>query len=84
MDVNYISDFNVLNDQYLINLKKYIKMNENMHNYLLDNMNINFLLILFTISCVFSLVFSNKRHTGYLQIQNAEPVNAESIHIQKV
>ena len=85
MDVNYISDFNLLNEQYLINLKKYIILNENMHNYLLYNTNMNFLLILFTMSCLCSLVYSNKRQRGgYLHIQDAQPVNAELIHIQKV
>jgi hypothetical protein len=70
------------NDLYAIqNFQNYYIIDEEKFDYIINNINYNYLLILFTMTCVCSLISSiNKSNDGYLRIQNAQPVQAEIIN----
>ncbi len=65
----------------LYNIQNYYIIDEEKFDYIINNINYNYLLILFTMTCICSLISSiNKSNNDYLLIQNAEPVKAEIIN----
>ena len=65
----------------LYTIQNYYIIDEKMFDDIINNINYNYLLILFTMTCVCSLISSiNKSNDGYLLIQNAQPVQAEIIN----
>jgi hypothetical protein len=79
MDTNYNSD--ILNTIYLENIENYVIINEQMYKAIISNIQCNYLLILFTMSCLTGLLCSIKKpKNDYVLIQNAKPVKGEIIH----
>ena len=78
MDTNFNIDG--LNDIYLENIENYVVINEEMYKTLISNIECNYLLILFTMSCFVGLICSiNKPKNDYVLIQEANPVKGEII-----
>jgi len=70
MNVNYSNDFNSFNNYYLDNIKSYIIINKEIYENLISQVNYNFLLILFTLSCFGSFIFCIKKHNDdYLLVK---------------
>ena len=70
MDTNYHEDFMIVQD-----IDRYVVIDEDTYRWILANINCNYLLILFTMSCVASLICSHrKRKDDYVLIQEAKPV----------
>ena len=69
-------------DDNIIDIKSYYIVNEKMFNSILDGIDYNFFLILFTMGCVCGILCSIKKpKKNYALIQNAEPIEAEAIKI---
>ena len=51
------------NQEYII--ENYIILSEDIYNTILDNISVNLLLILFTLSCLSSLIFCQKKPITY-------------------
>jgi len=70
MDTNYHEDFMIVQD-----IDRYVIMDEDTYRWILANINCNYLMILFTMSCVCALVCSYKKHKNdYVLVQDAKPV----------
>lgn len=70
MDSNYHKDIMIVQD-----IDRYVVIDEDTYRWILANINCNYLLILFTISCVATLICSHrKRNNDYVLIQEAKPV----------
>ena len=70
MDTNYHEDFMIVQD-----IDRYVVIDEDTYRWILANINCNYLLILFTMSCVASLVCSYKKpKNDYVLVQDAKPV----------
>jgi len=69
-------------DDNVIDIESYYIVNGKMFNSILDGIDYNFFLILFTMGCVCGILCSIKKpKNNYALIQNAEPVEAEVIKI---
>tara|TARA_Y100000816_G_C25869389_1_gene453784 strand:+ start:448 stop:693 length:246 start_codon:yes stop_codon:yes gene_type:complete len=78
MDTNYNSDS--LNALYLENTENYIVINEEMYKAIISNIECNYLLILFTMSCFVSFIYCIKKpKNDYVLIKDAKPVKGEII-----
>lgn len=70
MDTNYHEDFMIVQD-----IDRYVIMDEDTYRWILANINCNYLMILFTMSCVCALVCSYKKpKNDYVLVQDAKPV----------
>jgi len=70
MDSNYHEDFMIVQD-----IDRYVIMDEDTYRWILANINCNYLMILFTMSCVCALVCSYKKpKNDYVLVQDAKPV----------
>ena len=80
MDTNFnidvIDDFN--HDIAIVQtVSNYVVMDEDTYRWILANINCNYLMILFTMSCVCAIVCSYKKpKRDYLLVQDAKPVQA--------
>ena len=75
MDTNYHEDFMIIQD-----IDRYVVMDEDTYRWILANINCNYLLILFTMSCVCALVCSYKKpKNDYVLVQDAKPVQGAII-----
>lgn len=82
MDTNYVEDFTIVQD-----IDRYIVMDEESYRWILANINCNYLMILFTMSCVCVLVCSYKKPKNeYVLVQDAKPVQGAIVeeNIDKV
>tara|TARA_B100000902_G_scaffold399984_1_gene474238 strand:- start:1264 stop:1512 length:249 start_codon:yes stop_codon:yes gene_type:complete len=71
METNYVEDIMIVQD-----IDRYIVMDEETYKWILANINCNYLMILFTLSCVCTLVCSYKKpKNDYVLIQDAKPVH---------
>tara|TARA_B100000424_G_C22877732_1_gene467274 strand:+ start:873 stop:1118 length:246 start_codon:yes stop_codon:yes gene_type:complete len=78
MDINYNSD--MIHAIYLETIENYVVINEEMYKTIMSNINCNYLLILFTLSCFVSLMCSMKKpKNDYVLVQDAKPVTGEII-----
>ena len=78
MDTNYNND--VLSTIYLENIENYIVINEETYKNIISNIEYNYLLILFTMSCFVGILCSIKREKNeYLLIENSNPVKGEVV-----
>ena len=79
MDTNFNNDN--LNTLYLENIENYVILNEEMYKAILSNIDTNFLLFLFTISCFTSVLCCMKKsNNDYTLIKDANPVKGEIIN----
>lgn len=63
-----------------IQIQSYYIIDEKMFNSILNGIDYNFFLILFTMGCVYGILCSIKKpNNNYALIQHAEPVEAEII-----
>ena len=70
MDTNYHEDFMIVQD-----IDRYVVIDEDTYRWILANINCNYLMILFTMSCVCALVCSYKKpKNDYVLVQDAKPV----------
>ena len=70
MDTNYHEDFMIVQD-----IDRYVIMDEDTYRWILANINCNYLMILFTMSCICALVCSYKKpKNDYVLVQDAKPV----------
>ena len=70
MDTNYFEDFTIVQD-----IDRYIVMDEESYRWILANINCNYLMILFTMSCVCALVCCYKKpKNDYILVQDEKPV----------
>jgi hypothetical protein len=68
-------------EKNLYTIQNYYIVDEKMFGSIINNINYNYLLILFTMTCVCGLVSSIKKpNKDYLLIQNAEPLKGEIIN----
>ena len=68
-------------EKNLYTIQNYYIVDEKMFDSIINNINYNYLLILFTMTCVCGLVCSIKKpNNDYLLIQNAEPLKCEIIN----
>ena len=78
MDTNFNS--NSLNTIYLENIENYLLINKEMCRSILLNIEYNYLLILFSMSCFLGILCSMKKQKNdYVLIQDANPVKGEII-----
>ena len=78
MDTNFNNDN--LNTIYLENIENYVILNEEMYKTILSNIDTNFLLFLFTISCFTTVLCCMKKsNNDYTLIKDANPVKGEII-----
>ena len=71
MDTNYNNDFGIFES-----VNNFVIIDENTYRLILANINCNYLMILFTMSCVCALVCSYKKpRNDYLLVQDSKPVN---------
>jgi len=70
MDTNYHEDFMIVQD-----IDRYVIMDEDTYRWILAHINCNYLMILFTMSCICALVCSYKKpKNDYVLVQDAKPV----------
>ena len=69
MDVN--TNYDVLEGIYLENIENYVVISEVMYKTIIENINMNYLLILFTMSCISTIFLCPRKKT----IQNNGPPN---------
>ena len=70
MDTNYHEDFMIVQD-----IDRYVVIDEDTYRWILANINCNYLMILFTMTCVCALVCSYKKpKNDYVLLQDAKPV----------
>ena len=70
MDTNYHEDFMIVQD-----IDRYVVIDEDTYRWILANINCNYLMILFTMTCVCALVCSYKKpKNDYVLVQDAKPV----------
>lgn len=68
-------------EKNLYTIQSYYIVDEKMFDSIINNINYNYLLILFTMSCVYGLLCSIKRpNKNYHLIQNAESIKGEIIN----
>jgi hypothetical protein len=60
----------------------FILMTDSMYNNILNSINFNYLLMIFTIGCLSSILCSIRNENKYKLIQNANPVNAEIVELK--
>ena len=78
MDVN--TNYDVLESIYLENIENYVVINKEMYKTIVSNIEYNYLLILFTMSCFVGILCSMKKSKNdYVLIQDAKPVKGEII-----
>lgn len=79
MDINYNNDFNSFNNKYLENIESYISVNKEIYENLVSQINFNFLLIVFTLSCVSGFIFCiKKQNDGYLLVKTNHNTNNDT------
>ena len=79
MVINYNSDFNSFNNKYLENIESYISVNKEIYENLISQVNFNFLLIIFTLSCVGGFIFCiKKQNDGYLLVKTNHNTNDDT------
>ena len=70
MNTNYQEDFMIVQD-----IDGYVVMDEDTYRWILANINCNYLMMLFTMSCVCSLVCCYKKSKNdYVLLQDAKPI----------
>ena len=82
METNYVEDIMIVQD-----IDRYIVMDEESYRWILANINCNYLMILFTMSCVCALVCSYKKPKNeYVLVQDAKLVQGAIVeeNIDKV
>ena len=71
------------NQDFLFNVDDiytYVVIDEQTYRWILKNIDYNYLLIIFTMSCIFSLVCCYKKpQHHYMLVHNAKPVTGEII-----
>ena len=68
-------------EKKLYTIQNYYIVDKNMFDSIINNINYNYLLILFTMSCIYGLICSIKKpNKDYLLIQNAQPIKGEFIN----
>ena len=78
MDTNYNND--VLSTIYLENIENYIVINEEIYKNIISNIEYNYLLIIFTMSCFVGILCSIRREKNeYLLVENSNPVKGEPV-----
>jgi hypothetical protein len=78
MDINYNSD--ILDNIYLDNIQHYVLINEEMYENIIGSLGLNYLLILFTISCFTGFVCCIKKpKNDYVLIQNASLIEGKIV-----
>lgn len=78
MDTNYNND--VLSTIYLENIENYIVINEETYKNIISNIEYNYLLIIFTMSCFVGILCSIRREKNeYLLVENSNPVKGEPV-----
>tara|TARA_B100000963_G_scaffold336107_1_gene330858 strand:+ start:526 stop:771 length:246 start_codon:yes stop_codon:yes gene_type:complete len=79
MDTNFNNDN--LNTLYLENIENYVILNEEMYKAILSNIDTNFLLFLFTITCFTTVLCCMKKsNNDYTLIKDVKPVKGEIIN----
>ena len=77
MDTNYHEDFMIVQD-----IDRYVVIDEDTYRWILANINCNYLMILFTMSCVCALVCSYKKpKNDYVLVQDAKPVQGAIVEV---
>ena len=61
MDVN--TNYNILESIYLENIENYVVISEEMYKTVIKNINMNYLLILFTMSCLSTILLCPRKKT---------------------
>ena len=78
MDTNYNND--VLSTIYLENIENYIVINEETYKNIISNIEYNYLLIIFTMSCFVGILCNIRRQKNeYLLVENSNPVKGEPV-----
>ena len=78
MDTNYNND--LLSTIYLENIENYIVINEETYKNIISNIEYNYLLIIFTMSCFVGILCSIRREKNeYLLVENSNPVKGEPV-----
>jgi len=78
MDTNFNDDN--LSTIYLKNIENYIVISEEMYKSIIKGIECNYLLILFSMSCLMGIICSLKKPKNeYMLIQNTAPVPGEII-----
>lgn len=79
MDVN--TNYDVLENIYLENIENYVVISEEMYKTIIENINMNYLLILFTMSCLSTILLCPRKQS----IQNkyiVVPTNDKEINTE--
>ena len=81
MDVN--TNYNILESIYLENIENYVVISEEMYKTVIKNINMNYLLILFTMSCLSTILLCPRKKTiqnKYILVpSNEKETNTEII-----
>lgn len=70
------SEFFILNDpdNYKIS-ESFVLVSNDIYNDIISQININYLLIIFTMGCVGSLIMCNRQDKEYVMVTNGEIIN---------
>lgn len=75
METNYIEDIMIVQD-----IDRYIVIDEESYRWILTNINCNYLMILFIMSCVCTLVCCYKTpKNDYVLLKDMKPVNGRIV-----
>ena len=73
-------DFFILDDLHSNKYSEsFIIMTDSMYNNLLNSINFNYLLIIFTIGCFSTLICCNKNNNRYKLISTSEPIEGKIV-----
>ena len=61
MDAN--TNYNILESIYLENIDNYVVISEEMYKTIIENINMNYLLILFTMSCLSTILLCPRKQS---------------------
>ena len=75
MDTNFNEDYVIIRD-----IDNYVVLDEDIYKSIIQNINCNYLMILFTITCFSTIIFCNRKpKNDYVLVQDAKPVHGEIV-----
>lgn len=88
MDINYNLDFSSMNNYDLEKIQKYVVIKQELLYYMLNSIDTNYFLILFTMTCLGGLMICMKKpkksHKYYVLPNNNDPETVEGHILNKV